>query len=465
MNNPRTAAEWKSPLIRGSLLGFLFDPFLLIYGGFLIVMIALSFAIGPVHSLAMALRWPALGGVAVVGLLLSVAKSSGKFTSTHGAMLAFLIFAAASSLYSIDSMYTFERTVSIGLLFAATFFGLYAHCHSPDNMRRLTDMLWWLGAAVVIGGVLYSRGSMGISGRYEGLHSRATGAGSYAALFLPIAIYQVRYRLRNGLKYFGWLVVGLLLLQIVLAGARMAIATAGAVALALWVQYYGPRAYAAGLALVLLLPVPFVLNPQRLESLLDRSDRILRTESLSTFTGRLDRWVFGLEQFAKKPLWGHGLGASRTLAGLEDPRRFDIKPGEVFNLHSDQIEVLMDLGVIGYFPFAVFWGLVVFQVLRIVAKPVTPERQLGLAYCGSVGYALGDTFMHGGFLAAGGGVSAYTWSMIAALLVLSQASVASRRPHPHAMSVFTGDESLDRDDAARARTALRLPSARRLAKS
>src|SRR5690606_30098445 len=118
---------------------------------------------------------------------------------------------------------------------------------------------------------------------------------------------------------------------------------------------------------------------------------------------------FGIEQFRDKPVLGHGLGASRTLAGREDPRRFDIKPGEVFNLHSDQIEVLMDLGAVGYLPFGLFWVAAMMTGIKLIGAPVGRARQLGLAYFGCTIYTFGDTFMHGGFLAAGGGVSAYSW--------------------------------------------------------
>src|SRR5690606_4282964 len=132
--------------------------------------------------------------------------------------------------------------------------------------------------------------------------------------------------------------------------------------------------------------------------------------------------------------------------------------------HSDQIEVLMDLGIIGYFPFFCFWCLVVAIGLQLLSKPPGPVRQLALAYFGSVGYALGDTFMHGGFLAAGGGVSAYAWSMIAAMLALSQVPELRpmARPRPTASPVAATTESADTEPSAD-RLVFRLPSARRIA--
>lgn len=406
-------------LQRGPLLSFLWDPYLVLFGGFLAVMISLSFSLEPLHHWAMRLRWPVLGFTAIVGLGLAAVNGLGRITAAHAAMLVFLFLATASSAYSIDARYSFERAVSIGLLYTATFFGAYSYCQSLDNTRKLTDLLWCIGAMTVLAGAVFSQAKLGVNGRYEGIHGRATGAGTFAAIFLPLAIYQVRYRFRGIMAVFGWFITLLLLAQIVLAGARMAIVTAGFVSVALWINYYGTRAYAAAFALLLLIPAPFILNPQKIEDLQQSSQHILRTKSISTFTGRLDRWIFGLEQFSVKPLYGHGLGASRTLAGLEDPRRFDIKPGEVFNLHSDQIEVLMDTGILGFMPFAFFWLVVMATGAKIVTRPENTARQLALAYFGSVLYAFGDTFMHGGFLAAGGGVSAYTWTMIAAFLALT----------------------------------------------
>lgn len=405
---PTTNAE---PGDSGFGLSFLADPYLWVYGGFLAVMVALSFAIEPVADLAMSLRWPVLGVAALAGIAYSLGTGLGRTNAAHGAMISFIALAMLSSAYALEFDYTLERAISIGLLFSATGIGIFSYCRSMKNALRFTDLMWALGALLVAGGFAY-RAVAGVNARYEGIHDRATGAGTYAALFVPIALYQVRYRFRGVMQFIGWGVVGLLLVQILLSGARMAILTTALSCLVLLLDYYGRKA-AAGLCIAgVLAVIPLVLDHRNMEKIQEKSDRIVRAESVGTFTGRLDRWVFGIEQFLKKPIFGHGLGSSRMIAGLEDPRRFHLDLGEVFNLHSDQIEVLMDLGIVGFLPFAIFWIALGACGLACYRGPQRPGRQLALAYFAGAFYAFVDTFMHGGFLAAGGGVSSYTWSVV-----------------------------------------------------
>ena len=284
-------------------------------------------------------------------------------------------------------------------------------------------MLWLLGSVLVIGGFLYRRGDMGPGGRYLGLHDRATGAGIYAALFVPLALYQVRYRLRGIMCWAGWAIFALLMLQIVLTGARMALLVTVVLALLLTFAYFGKKTLLALLAGTLLLPVPFLIDRRATIQARDRSETVLRRDTVASFTGRLQRWQFGVSQFVERPFWGHGFGASRTIASREAARTFDIDVGEVFYLHSDQIEVLIDVGLFGFLFFALFWLSLAKTAVETIAQPPSPRRQLALAYLCGVALAFVDTFMHGGFLAAGGGVSAFTWSMIATFVALAPATV------------------------------------------
>lgn len=409
---------------------FLADPYLLALGAFLAVMAALSFAIPGARDLAMLLRWPVLGGAAALGIVSALAyrrqRSGRDWSAPRLALALFLGVAFASATYSEDQSYSAARAASVALLFAATMIGVHAYCQRTDRALALADLWWWLGAALVIGGFCFRQGETSVSGRYEGLHDRATGAGTFAALFLPVAIHQLRYRFAGMMALVGWLVVGLLATQLVLTGARAALLISGVVALALWTDFHGKKAL-LGLFLVTgAAIVPFVLDPRPAAHVTERTEKILRRRSLVTFTGRLDRWRFGLEQFWARPLFGHGFGASRTLASKVDPRRFHAEPGEVVNLHSDQIEVLADLGIVGSLFFASFWALLLARGWRTWRAADSPERGLALATFGAVFYAFIDSFMHGSFLAAGGGVSAFTWTMIASFDALSARALSAR---------------------------------------
>ena len=397
----------------GAPLTFLRHPFLVLHAFLLTTMLSLSFAFPTVHAGSMLLRWPALAVVALAGLAWAAVRGIGRFTTAHCSLALLVVLAAISGLYSENPSYTLLRAASVGLLFAATGIGLYAFCDRLEKTLAVSDLLWCLAAIVAVGGFVHRGIGGDAHGRYVGLHDRATVAGTYAALFLPIALYHVRYRLRGLFRIVGWIVLGLLAAQIVLTGARMALVSSAVVGLLLAFDYFGVKALLAPITVALLAPAPALWDHHYSERLWGRAEAIVRPETLSTFTGRLDRWRFGLEQFSRRPVLGHGFGTSRTLAGFEEPRRFGIEPGAVFNLHSDQIEVLVDLGLVGFALFASFWLAIGVAGARLVMRPRSAERQLALAYLGGVIYAFGDTFMHGGFLAAGGGISAFTWSMIA----------------------------------------------------
>lgn len=408
---------------------FLTDPYLLVFGAFLTVMAALSFAIPRAHDLAMTLRWPMLGVAAALGIVMALVQRGERTGSGRSAprlaLGLFLVVAAASAAYAEQPLYSLARVASVALLFLATMVGVHAYCQRTDRALALADLWWYLGAALVIGGFCFRQGQTSISGRYEGLHDRATGAGTFAALFLPLAIYQLRYRFTGMMALVGWLVVGLLGTQLVLTGARAALLVSGVVAVALWTDFHGRKAVLGFLLVAVVATVPFVLDPRPAAHVMERTEKILRRRSLVTFTGRLDRWHFGLEQFQSRPLFGHGFGASRTLASKVDPRRFHAEPGEVVNLHSDQIEVLADLGLVGQLFFASFWILLLSRGCRVWRAADSPERGLAVATFGAVFYAFIDSFMHGSFLAAGGGVAPFTWTMIASFDALSARAIAS----------------------------------------
>ncbi len=180
---------------------------------------------------------------------------------------------------------------------------------------------------------------------------------------------------------------------------------------------------------------------------------MFRAESLTTLTGRLDRWVWGVEKFLQKPLTGHGLGASRYLAGREEPQRFGITPNSVFILHSDQVELLMDVGVLGMTWFGLFWLGILWTMFRVATRPNSLLKAMALAYAGSVGYALVDTFMHGAFMSAGGGTSSFTWTFLAGFLAITQYLF---QPARRTQSSSSQSARIDHDTHQQAETTQRL---------
>jgi O-antigen ligase len=408
----------------GSMLGLILSPFCWILFAYLACMISVSFDIPAIHDAAILARWPLLGLMAAVGLI--PALTGGVVRSAPILWMGiFLIVAGLSSFWTLDFEYTILRVLSLVLLFLAALIGWSAYARTPIRAANVFDVLFLIATLTAVGGFIFRMGDLGGEGRYVGLHNRATGAGSYAALFLPVIIYQARYRFRGLLSLFAWMIVFALLGQIVLSGARVALVVSLVVCFALWFDFYGKRALVALALLLFVAPIPIILDQRQADKVEEGSRKIIRAESIGTFTGRLDRWKFGIEKWTERPVIGFGFGSSRTLASMDQPWRFRLQPGEVFNLHSDQIEALLDLGIVGATPFVFFWISVAWLGWKIILRPRDDARQRGMAALGGAFYAFADTFMHGGFLAAGGGVASFSWMMIALLCTMALAPTPS----------------------------------------
>ena len=427
----------REPLLRadspGQVLACLKTPVVGAYFVFLVLMAAMSFDLPGVSRLAFLVRWPLLGAAAALGLALTL-RGGRPLPAAFKVLVVFLGCVAVSALYSFDPMYSAKRWISLVLLFGGTSLALWQVATSPQRLIAFTDMLWLLGTALVLAGFVYRGGGDGDE-RFAGIYARATAAGTYAALFLPLAVYQARYRFHGMWQAFAWGVVLLFVLQPLMASARTALAISLAVAVVLAFDYFGAKAAVAFAALALLVPLPLMMNAKAVGKLQDKAEQVLRPDSIGTLTGRTDRWAYGLEKFAERPLTGFGFGASRHLPGIEAPRRFGVPAGAVVALHSDQVELLMDLGIFGAGAFMLFWLLVVAAGVRTAVSADGPLRPLALAYCGSVAYCFVDTFMHGAFVAAGSGTAAFTWSFVALSLVACrmaslQPATRSARPQP-----------------------------------
>lgn len=405
-----------------TVVGLLSRPFLWCMAFFWATMVGLSIAHPLVHDLALAIRWPVLAAMAVIGFGIWVVRAKGRLSFAFILLAVFLAIALASSIHAYDPWYSVQRGGSLVLL-ACVAVGVGAYGRRQGDAAATIDLLFWLGTLLVIGGLIFRGGDSG--DRYGGLHDRATGAGTYAALMLPIAIHQASRRLRGIGAAFAWFVAFAMVAQMALAGARAALAVGVVMGLLLVLRFHGLRGAAWLAAVGMILPLA-LLVPGVWERASEKWERIVRTESLGTFTGRLDRWVFGLEQFQRKPLFGHGLGASRFLAGEEAADRFRLRPGETFTLHSDQIEVMVDTGLTGWIFFALFWLVLLAGGVRAFRDAVT--RPMAAALFGSVAYAFVDTFMHGGFLAAGGGVAGYTWPLLSLFAAVRTSSLEDRQP-------------------------------------
>ncbi|MGB9618186.1 MAG: O-antigen ligase family protein, partial [Desulfomonilaceae bacterium] len=262
---------------------------------------------------------------------------------------------------------------------------------------------------------------------------KATGTGSFAAAGLPLVLWKVRWS-QGRSRVFFLFVLGVLLYLLIFSGGRAAI-IGGLAAFIVWTWKHwrsGRLAIFLTVSAIMFLFVSGVLSLDMLP------DYIVREESLPTFTGRIPRWKVGLQLFMESPILGHGYGMTRYVRMYEEGERLTgvIVPGQVtlldvipgfgtarlgrMTLHSDHVERLMEMGILGYVPFALFWFFILRRIARVFWLPITYESSLTVALALNVAYVFLDSFMHGALFAINAPGVLIAWFGIATFMAATE---------------------------------------------
>ena len=259
----------------------------------------------------------------------------------------------------------------------------------------------------------------GVETRFSGMTMNANGNGVFAALFWPVVLAAPREYLGR-MAWLRWPALAALLICIVFSGSR----TAAGVTLMTTILY-GLYRYRVGAILATTLVAACgaaILLGTPLEGLEGSAvdTVVVRSDSLSDFGGRLERWEMGWDVAQESPLIGHGWGAARTLG--EQDTAMALELGRVryaSNLHSAHLSLLVDVGWIGLGLFWLFAAGIVRSGLRILAAPISPENTVSMLFFASTMGLLVDTLVHGGILSAGSPNALLFW--FSAALVTKQA--------------------------------------------
>lgn len=215
----------------------------------------------------------------------------------------------------------------------------------------------------------------GIAGgtRFSGLFSQPGMIGAASGLLLGLAFFG---RLEGG----GWtvpvrlLAVALALVCLALAGARTFWVAAG-LALLLTYVFYGRRrllgtaaaTYVVVIALLAALATGLKVSERQV-------DRVLRTDSIATLTGRSALWQISAEQFSRRPVLGYGYTLGGTSLYLYEGR-LDRGEGDYLNnlrasavqtpsLHNGYIQAFLDSGALGGVIYVLLIGYGILRILR-----------------------------------------------------------------------------------------------------
>jgi hypothetical protein len=251
-------------------------------------------------------RWAVL--VLAAGSALVEGRRTGAgFRWFDWTALAVLGFFSASALWAIDEIYSFQRTISLGLLYVGAFWYWWGWV-DRFGQRLLIERLVRT-AAVVLAANLVLFGALDpgsiLERRFQGFFENPNNIGLVCSVGLPLA-FALLLRRRGAWEIAGFAVLSLSLL---VCGSRTGLVAAGA-AMALIGGLRALRGNKAAIGFV--VGVGAMLFAVSLTNYFD--ENVARTESLETLSNRTHFWELAkLDYIPERPWLGHGFGTDALI--------------------------------------------------------------------------------------------------------------------------------------------------------
>lgn len=283
------------------------------------------------------LRWVVLGLAILVSIALPWPRPLAVALATAPSVVAFVAYAAASTLWSIAPLATLSRGAVfaglIGWASALRLTGFNAHM-LRSSLRIVISFLACVNALAIITSPLHARDT--------GIFGNPNHLGLQSGLLMPVAL-EAMLRPGSRVRRVWFATISLLVLvEGILSGSRGgAVAMAAGYVLLLWMMRKAlPRWLTVGGVVVPLLSAITLVASQHGGHLVSPDN-----------TPRLALWHLFPALFVKSPLFGHGFG---TTAGALVPYLQTVKSTEPLgsDLHNSYLDVLVDLGIFGGILFA-----------------------------------------------------------------------------------------------------------------
>lgn len=248
--------------------------------------------------------------------------------------LIVLLFFGASALWAFAPAYSFQRTISLSLLYGTAFWWSWGYADRFGEGRLLR--LFLRTAAVILGVNLLVFGSLApgeiIARRFQGFFENPNNLGMICSISLPLAFASLlRKRRKWELVFFG-----IFFLTLLACGSRTGLVSA-IVGMTIIGGLRGSRGNRTTIGMGFLFAVVIVILPFT-EFF---KENIVRERSLETFSNRTFFWELAKERYIPAHPWaGHGFGTD----GL---------------IHDHYRVVLSDLKLRGYGVMSSYFGLAV----------------------------------------------------------------------------------------------------------
>jgi len=371
------------------------------------------------------LRWVALALLAGAGLLYlhRSRERVNTFTAIHWGFLVFTLLALLSFTYSDYPRYTILRVVSVFLVFMAALVTAWYYASSEPSLYNVIDVITKLAGLILVAGfvMIVVPGVRSFDGgRFLGFFNNANGNGTFFAIMLPLLLWRFHCEQKGLWRNVFLAVVGVAIVNIVLSGSRGAILTAF-VAGTITQARLDRRKLATGLLLGMGLAATVGLTRIGFEQIGSAAEKLARKERLATLTHRTEMWREAWPHFRKSPLLGIGFGTSRFV--LMDEDSAESAAGTIgayaAALHSEHVEMLIEMGVVGY---AFLLGLLAYVVslgMRAFQRRRAPLSDLSVALFASILVVFADMIIHSWILSAGNSTCVIFWILVALFLKTS----------------------------------------------
>lgn len=443
-NTPCTRVRYVAPCrlqaeLSADAFGFLKDRYGCIL--FLCLTISCLMYVRGLSGMLHGLHWPVLGVLSLLGIGVWASKPATVLSREHWCLIGFMLFSLLSCSYAAVPMYAVGRLFSYVLVWLAMFLGAWTWLRCGRNLERGIDLLFVVICVMTLCSLFWitQESSAEVSQRATGAFAKATGAGSFAAIAMPVIIWKIR-RTRGWLRSIAFGALGIQAYVLVFSGARaMTAATVIGITVLLWRQL--PRVRGIILSGVAMLTCLVAVGVVGLTSL---PEHLVRQENISTVAGRLPLWETGLRAFANRPIVGYGYGMARYVISLDENARavyFNARGNnratrvmsrrvsrddyvQITTLHSDHVERLVENGIVGELFFLVYWLFVFVRVWHAFVSPNLPFSDAVQALGISCWVLFVDSFFHGGLFAIGNPITYLVWYV---MVLLVSASILSRQ--------------------------------------
>lgn len=370
----------------------------------------------PGGVIARTLRFGVLALLVLLGLLALRGRGPGE----HAPKALRLLFGWAT----LSLAWSADRAFTAANLGAALLVGIVAFHQLPRAAGTVEGVLGYVKATVLALLALLllgfvpglPRDELYTAGRLKGFFSNANGLGLTCALLAPWPLIagEREHGARRAAAYA--LVAGLAGLAF-LSGSRTGF---GGVLIAVAVTQWLRRPSRVLVAVAVLGCAVSVAASVGKDLDLEEgvTAHLVRENSVTTLSGRVQRWEAGLKQFLEHPVFGLGYkAAARTEVEIHvsegDGGWIKNVTQEGQNLHSQPLEAMVDLGAAGGVLFLVLMGSVVARFRRL-ARAATDVR-IAAAAAAITGTAVAvslDSFFHNWLLTPGSPYALVFWAFV-----------------------------------------------------